>query len=104
VDAFHKKVAFLMYNATWRSVFFGNLPKLRCHSGIMEAALNKSVSEKMSICAEMPFLKVNGKSEMRGLWIAVIIMVVCGSFPTFHGLVGYDSPNGYEMKMKFIMD
>jgi hypothetical protein len=46
------------------SGIFGSLLKLRCHFATMEPELNRSVSEKMSMRAEMPFLKVNGKSEI----------------------------------------
>jgi hypothetical protein len=53
-----------MYKAMCRPIFLGNSLQLLCHFGIMESELNRSVSEKMSMRAEMTFLKVNGKSEM----------------------------------------
>ena len=39
--------------------------KFRCNSGIIGLELNRSVSEKMCKRAEMPFMKVNGESEIR---------------------------------------
>ena len=54
-----------MYNATWRPVFFVNFLKLRCHFVTMESELNGSVSEKNPMRTEMPFWKVNRKSEIQ---------------------------------------
>ena len=39
--------------------------KFICSSGIIGLELNRSVSEKVCERAEMPFLKVNGESEIR---------------------------------------
>jgi hypothetical protein len=64
VDAFHPWAAFLMYHATVRPIFFGNLLKMRCDFGIMELEFNRSISEKKSIRAKIPFVKLNGKSEI----------------------------------------
>ena len=55
MDSSHKYVAFLVCNATWRPEFLGNSLKLRCHFGVMEPESNRSLSEKMSKRAEMPF-------------------------------------------------
>jgi hypothetical protein len=64
VDSSHKYVAFLVFNATWGAGFLGNSLKLRCSVGIIGLELCGSVSGKVSKRAEMPFMKLNGKSRL----------------------------------------
>ncbi len=79
MDAFHPWAAFLMYSATCRPIFFGNSLKLRCHFVTIEPELNRSVSEKMSKRAEIPFLNVKGNPGYSlcrvAYWYCVLVRV-----------------------------
>ena len=64
-------MAFLVFNATWGAGFLGNSLKLRFSFGIIGLELYTSVLEKVSKRAQMPFMTLNGKSE---------IQVICGGY------------------------
>ena len=61
VDSSRKYVAFLVFNAE----FLGKSLKLGCSFDIIGLELYRSVSRKVSKRAEMPFVKLNGKSRVR---------------------------------------
>ena len=65
VDSSRKYMAFLVFNATWRAEFLAKLLNLGCSVGIIGVELYGSVSGKVPKRAEMPFVKVNGKSWIR---------------------------------------
>ena len=67
MDAFHPWVAFLMDHATGRPILIGNLLKMRCDFGIMILEFSRSISEKMSVRAKIPFVKLNGKCQVKGV-------------------------------------
>ena len=69
VDSSRKYVAFLMCNATWPPVFFGNSLKLGCNFGIMGLRSNRSVSGNVFKRSGMLSVKSNGKSQLIGLEI-----------------------------------
>lgn len=53
--------AFLVFNGTCRAGFLRNSLKLRRSSAIIELEFHWSASGKVLKCAELPFMKSNGK-------------------------------------------
>jgi hypothetical protein len=58
-------MASFVFNGVWAGGFLRNSLKRRLGFGVIGLEFYWSVSGKLSKRAEMPFLKVNGKSEVR---------------------------------------
>lgn len=64
-DSSHKYAVLLVSYLAQAAGFFRNSLKLRCGFGIIGREFNWSASGKVLKRAEMPFMKSNGKSELK---------------------------------------